>query len=250
MTYLKASLMTVALCFTQGSYADSLSSNFSSNKSSLPDRQGVFLAPGWGKLTFKAPVAGSYELPIIEQATDGAVFDSQDKPVSLAELMADKITILSFIYRTCDDVNGCPLSTMVLNKVASKVADEPTLKNQLRLLTLSFDPESDTPEKMREYSESILGNRKIDWRFLTTKSEQQIQPILEAYQQSVVPDVLAKGKAKKFSHLLRVYLIDRNSQVRNIYSLSFLHPDILINDIKTLLMEEDKAKSLATTTNK
>ena len=241
MKFVKYSLMIAALSFAQSGYADN---------SKLPDRQGVYLAPGWGKLAFKAPEAGSYELPIIDQAADGAVFNSQDKAVSLAELMGDKITVLSFIYRTCDDVNGCPLSTMVLNTVGSKVDKEPELKDNLRLLTLSFDPESDTPEAMQKYGESILGKSKIDWHFLTTKSEQQIQPILDAYQQSVVPDVLADGKAKKFSHLLRVYLIDRDSQVRNIYSLSFLHPDILINDIKTLLMEEKKAKSVATSTNK
>lgn len=241
MKFIKYSLIIAALCSAQGGYA---------NKSKLPDRQGVYLAPGWGKLAFKAPDAGSYELPVIDQAADGAAFNSHDKAVSLAELMGDKITILSFIYRTCDDVNGCPLSTMVLNTVGSKIAKEPKLKDKLRLLTLSFDPESDTPEAMQEFGESILGNNKMDWHFLTTKSEQQIQPILDAYQQSVVPDVLADGKAKKFSHLLRVYLIDRNSQIRNIYSLSFLHPDILINDIKTLIMEEEKAKSIAASTNK
>ncbi len=241
MNVVKYSIITAALCFSLSSLADTSASK----PRSLPDRQGVYLAPGWGKLAFTAPAAGSYRLPVIDHASSGMVFDASGEQIDLAELMGDKITILSFIYRTCDDVNGCPLSTMVLNSVGSKLAKEPELSDQLRLLTLSFDPESDTPEAMREYGESIVGNRKIDWRFLTTKSDQQIQPILEAYQQSVVPDVLADGKAKKFSHLLRVYLIDRENQVRNIYSLSFLHPDILINDIKTLLMEAANAKSVA-----
>jgi cytochrome c peroxidase len=243
MKFVSYSLTLAALCLTQSSYADS------PNNNSRTDRQGVYLAPGWGQLEFKAPAAGSYELPVIDRATDGTVLNSKNEMVRLTELMGEKITILSFIYRTCDDVNGCPLSTMVLNTVASKVIKEPSLKDNLRLLTLSFDPESDTPEAMQKYSESILGNRKIDWHFLTTKSDQQIKPILDAYQQSVVPDILANGKAKKFSHLLRVYLIDRSHQVRNIYSLSFLHSDLLINDIKTLLMEED-AKPVASSMNK
>jgi len=238
MNNFKAIVWAAALCVCQSSFA-----------TELPDRQGVYLAPGWGKLSFEAPAAGSYTLPVIDQAAKGKVTDSNNKEVNLSELMGDKITLLSFIYRTCDDVNGCPLSTMVLNTVGSKVSEEPQLNGKLRLLTLSFDPESDTPAAMREYGESIMGNHKIDWRFLTTKPEQNIQTILDAYQQSVVPDVLADGEGRKFSHLLRVYLIDRDKQIRNIYSLSFLHPDLLINDIKTLLMEEASSASLATSTD-
>jgi hypothetical protein len=48
---------------------------------------------------------------------------------------------------------------------------------------------------------------------------------------------LAVDGKGKFSHILRVYLIDQRSQIRNIYNLSFLHPDILVNDVKTLMME-------------
>ena len=37
------------------------------------------------------------------------------------------------------------------------------------------------------------------------------------------------------SHILRVFLIDRQKNIRNIYSPSFLHPDILLADIRTVL---------------
>ena len=202
-------------------------------------RQGVYLAPGWGELSFQAPAAGTYELPVIDTAAGGEVLDSNGKAINLTDLLGEKLTLLSFIYRTCDDVNGCPLSTMVLYTIGSKLAMQPELQDRLRLLTLSFDPQFDTPQVMQDYGESIVGDSEIDWHFLTTASESKIQPILDAYQQSVVADPDAEGVGKrKFSHLLRVYLIDRKNQIRNIYSLSFIHPDILINDVKTLLLEQ------------
>ena len=205
----------------------------------IPGRDGVFLAPGWGKLSFEAPAAGTYELPAIWPAQDGQVLDEDGKPQSLAALMSGKVTLLSFIFRTCDDVNGCPLSTMVLYTIGSKLEKEPEIASKLRMLTLSFDPRFDTPEVMKEYGESIAGGSGMDWHFLTSESEQAIAPILEAYQQTIVADpVESTDQRTKFSHILRVYLIDQKQQVRNIYNLSFLHPDILINDIKTLLMEE------------
>ena len=224
-------ILTAALWSPQGSLAGSDSSK---------GRQGVYLAPGWGKLSFEAPAAGTYTLPIVDTAHGGMVLNTEGEEVELTDLIDNKISILSFIYRTCDDVNGCPLSTMVLNTVGNKLSDEPQLQDKLRLITLSFDPAADTPEVMEEYGESILGDSQTDWHFLTTSSDEKIQPILDAYQQSVVADGVSEdGIQRKFSHLLRVYLIDRNKQVRNIYSLSFLHPDILINDVKTLLMEQN-----------
>jgi len=201
----------------------------------------VFLAPGWGKLSFDAPTPGTYQLPALESASGGQVLDTSGAAQDLDSYLGDKLTLLSFIYRTCDDVNGCPLSTTVLYTVAKRIAEEPALQGQLRLLTLSFDPQGDTPQAMAEYEESILGEAELDWNFLTTKSESELKPILSAYQQSVVKDKTSEGGKGKFSHILRVFLIDTEKQIRNIYSLSFLHPDILVNDVKTLIMEQISA---------
>ncbi|MEJ2088601.1 MAG: hypothetical protein P8Y69_09050 [Gammaproteobacteria bacterium] len=40
------------------------------------------------------------------------------------------------------------------------------------------------------------------------------------------------------SHVLRVYLIDAERRIRNIYSVSFLHADTIASDVETLLMEQ------------
>ena len=200
-------------------------------------RQGVYLAPGWGKLSFKAPDPGSYYLPIMQRSTGGKLIATNGQQVDLADLLQDKVTLLSFIYRTCDDVNGCPLSTMVLRTVASRMGKEPDLAEELRLVTISFDPLNDTPAAMADYEKSIADGIGLDWHFLTSESDEKIEPILEAYEQFVVRDVSSVDGKGKFSHILRVYLIDQRSQIRNIYNLSFLHPDILVNDVKTLMME-------------
>ena len=195
------------------------------------------LAPGYSPLKFKAPEAGSYTLPIIGKAADGTVLTSTNNKVQLHDLMGDKIVLLSFIYSTCSDVNGCPLATAVLHKIKNRLQKEPLVAEKLRLLTLSFNPEHDTPEAMAHYGEG-LQSKTLDWQFLTTQSEQQLQPILDQYQQSIQKIYDTEGNfTGTFSHILRVYLIDTNKQFRNIYSVSFLHADTLINDVKTLLTE-------------
>ncbi len=197
------------------------------------------LAPGYNPLKFIPPKAGSYSLPIISQAKDGTVLTTENNKKQLHSFMGDKLALLSFIYSTCSDINGCPLATAVFHKINNRLQKEPQLAKKLRLLTLSFNPEHDKPKAMRQYAKGF-SNDIVDWQFLTTQSEQQLKPILDHYQQSIQKIYDDKGNfTGTFSHILRVYLIDTNKNIRNIYSVSFLHADTLINDVKTLLLEPD-----------
>lgn len=205
-----------------------------------PPTQQQILAPGYGALEFSAPEPGSYMLPVLGSAADGNVLDTQGKTLTLHSLMGDKVVLLSFIYSTCSDVNGCPLATAVLHKIKNRLKKELELAEKLRLVTLSFNPKHDTPEVMQHYAQE-LQDKGVEWRFLTTQSEQDLQPILEHYKQNIQKIYDAQERfTGTFSHILRVYLIDKNKQLRNIYSVAFLHPDTLINDIKTLLQTEQK----------
>jgi len=211
----------------------------------MPAQQQQVLAPGYGSLQFTAPEPGTYLLPALGAAADGNVLDSEGKATTLHKLMGDKVVLLSFIYSTCSDVNGCPLATAVLHKIKNRLKKEPELAAKLRLLTLSFNPGHDTPEMMKHYGQE-LQDKGVEWRFLTTASEQDLQPILDHYKQNIEKVYDAQGKdTGTFSHILRVYLIDKDKQLRNIYSVSFLHPDTLINDIKTLLLAEPKKPKAA-----
>lgn len=199
------------------------------------------LAPGYGTLQYTAPEPGTYRLPPFGEAADGVVINSDAQETTLYELMGEKIVLLSFIYSTCSDVNGCPLATAVFHKIKRRLKKEPELAQKIRLLTLSFNPEYDTPDRMKKYSHGLRGEG-VEWEFLTTASEKELQPILDHYQQNIQKEYDAQGNfLGTFSHILRVYLIDRNKQLRNIYSVSFLHPDTLINDMKTLLMAPSPA---------
>jgi cytochrome c peroxidase len=150
--------------------------------------------------------------------------------------------LLSFIYTTCSDATGCPLATAVLRRVASRIAQEPGVVGKVRLITLSFDPDHDTPEVMRRYAAAVMpaaDDHSDRWVFLTTASPGDLQPILQSYGQYVVREHDANGHdTGTISHLLKVFLIDRERRVRNIYGVSFLHPQILVNDIRTLLGED------------
>ncbi len=197
----------------------------------------VPLAPGYGALGFAPPVPGSYALPVVQQAADGDILLSSGEPARLHELLGDKLVLLSFIYSNCSDVNGCPLATAVLQGVKQAMAKDATLAENLRLVTLSFDPQHDTPEVMALYGRT-LGRGTGDWLFATTASSAGLAPILSGYNQPIQVMLDANGTpTDAFNHLLKVYLVDRARRIRNIYSVAFLHRDVLLADVRTLLME-------------
>lgn len=197
------------------------------------------LAPGYGNLDFAAPAAGSYRLPPLGLAGDGEVLLSSGEPARLHELFDDHVVLLSFIYTSCSDVNGCPLATHVLARTLHQVRDDPQVHDQLRVLSLSFDPAHDSPAVLAAYGSGFTDDYP-DWYFATTASEAALRPILDAYDQNRIREIDAQGRPTgSFAHNLRVLLIDRHQRIRNIYSVSFLHPDILLNDIRTLLLEEE-----------
>jgi cytochrome c peroxidase len=195
-------------------------------------------APGYRPLAFAAPVAGTYELRSLGEAADGPLLDDAGRPLRLHDLFGDRIAVLSFVYTTCHDTNGCPLASFVLAGVQSRLLATPTVRDHVRMITVTFDPDHDRPDVMRAYG-ARLRTAPVDWRFLTARSEAELAPTLAAYGQSVRKDYDADGKyLGTISHVLRVYLVDRKERIRNIYSTSYLHPDLLLADIETLLAEE------------
>ncbi|HEX2500567.1 MAG TPA: SCO family protein [Methylomirabilota bacterium] len=198
------------------------------------------------RFDFDAPRPGTYRLPVVKPAADGAVVDAAGHPRRLREALAGKVVVLSFIFTRCSDANGCPLATAVLHRLHTATADDPELARNLKLVTLSFDPAHDTPGTMARYGAvAATRERRSAWEFLTTSSERELAPILAGYGQLVqrpagplVPGVTAASP----THLLRVYLIDRQQRVRNIYGLDFLDPRLLMADVQTLLLEERQAQ--------
>lgn len=193
-------------------------------------------------LEYAPPPPGSYVLHRIMRAPDGPVLGLDGRSRPLSRYTRGQITLLGFIYTTCVDPEGCPLAYRVFDALKEAIVANPALHAKVRFVTLSFDPARDTPEAMRHYA----GSRAVDkggglrWYFLTTGSARALMPLVEGFGQDVRVTVdRSSGRPRReLSHVLKVFLIDRAGDVREIYSSNFLHPQVVLNDIETLLMEE------------
>jgi cytochrome oxidase Cu insertion factor (SCO1/SenC/PrrC family) len=190
---------------------------------------------------YDAPVPGSYTLPVIKPAADGALLDSAGKAVRLSALTRGRVTVMSFIYTRCAAAKACPYATGVLRELHRESAEAAELAKSLRLVSMSFDPANDTPARMAGYSMLAASRTNAaPWHFVTTKSQTELQPILAAYGQAVGKKQNPLDPTGPLNHTLRVFLVDVKGNIRNIYSFGTLDPRLVLADIRTLMMEENR----------
>jgi len=192
-------------------------------------------------MDYVPPPAGSYALHVIERAPDGEVVGPDGRGHRLSQYTRGRVTLLSLIYTYCTEPTGCALAYEAGVEVKQRIVADKRLHGRAQFVSLSFDPLNDTHESMRAYGgQHAADGGPLPWHFLTTRSMRALQPILEGFGQEIEVERDAQGRATRtISHMLKLFLIDRQGRVREIYSTEFLHPEAMLNDIRTLLMEED-----------
>jgi cytochrome c peroxidase len=185
---------------------------------------------------YTPPAPGTYTLPVIDTVGDHPLLDADGRATRLFTLTDTRIALVAFVYTACVEAVGCPVSNAVLHQIDRAVADDAALAGEVTLLTVSFDPERDTPEKMAR--QRTLHAPRSRWLFATGGSEAELRPLLDDFDQPVAKLRFEDGVwTGLFRHVLKVFLLDREHRVRSIYSTGFLHPALVLNDLKTLRAE-------------
>ena len=99
---------------------------------------------------------------------------------------------------------------------------------------------------MHIYGHGLAGDAAFPWDFLTTYSVRFLKPILLGFGQDVEVELDEAGRATRtLTHMLKVFLIDEKARVREIYSAAFLHPDVMLNDLRMLALQSNAADTQA-----
>ena len=75
-----------------------------------------------------------------------------------------KVVVLTFIYTRCPIPDFCPLMDRKFSELAQHLSAFPNRAKDIRLISLSFDPDHDTPEVLREHAR-IRGAAPPLWSF-------------------------------------------------------------------------------------
>jgi protein SCO1/2 len=190
------------------------------------------------RMEFIPPPAGSYKLQRIQPVSDAVFLDGAGHAVRLSALTQGKITLLTFFYTYCVDPLGCPFAHTTLANLRDRVTGDRSLAGRVRFVSVSLDPTHDTPAAVANYGRGFTVDPTFEWRFLTARRVPELLPVLDDFGQDVSVDIDERGRATRaLHHMLKMFLIDARGEVREIYTLAFLQPQVMFNDIKTLALE-------------
>jgi protein SCO1/2 len=91
-------------------------------------------------------------LEIGDPVPDFTMSSQDGKTVKLSDLRG-YIVVLTFIYTRCPLPEFCPLMDKKFSELAQRLSAFPGRANKIRLISLSFDPEHDTPDLLRKHAQ-------------------------------------------------------------------------------------------------
>jgi protein SCO1/2 len=87
-----------------------------------------------------------------ETVPDFAMTTQDGSVVKLSELRGN-VVVLTFIYTRCPLPDFCPLMDRKFADLSQKISTFPARSKKIRLISLSFDPEHDTPDVLRKHAQ-------------------------------------------------------------------------------------------------
>jgi len=133
---------------------------------------------------------------VLLEDQDGRIFSLKDYP--------DKLVAVEFIYTRCATV--CSTLGMGFRRIVDSIPAA-ALERDFVLVSISFDPQNDTPAKLKAYGRRF-GADGEGWRIARVCSEADLKTVLAAFGITVIPDGMGG-----FEHNAAIHLLDRSGRL-------------------------------------
>jgi len=146
-----------------------------------------------------------------------------------------KALAITFIYRECPLPTACIQMSKHFSDMANQIASDPDAKENIRLLSISFDPTRDTPEKLKQYGLGYLGKDATDnltvWN-LAVGTDKEVRAVADFFGLSYETDAADKTQ---INHSLVTAVIAPDGKVTRIFSGGRWTPDDVLAELKRTL---------------
>ena len=180
------------------------------------------------KPDYKPPVI--YHVPAPGDEVPDFALRNQDGRVIHTRQFRGETLLLTFIYTRCPLPNFCPLITHNFAVIHQQLAANPALYAKTQLLCISFDPEHDTPARLRAYGEQYMGSDAKDafahWEF-AVPTKPVLLELAKYFDVGISP-----GPDDTITHTLSTTLIDAQGKVVHFYPGNEWTPDEVMADVR------------------
>jgi protein SCO1/2 len=146
-----------------------------------------------------------------------------------------KALLLNFIYTNCPLPDYCPLMSKNFAQVQNRLAD--SLQSGVQLLSVSFDPENDTPEVLRAYARRYDADT-TNWTF-ATGTKKQVERITNRF------GVFTQQEGGQITHNLRTVLIGPKGHIQRIWRGNDWQPQAAGRAVQRVLRASEGTKPRA-----
>ncbi len=168
-----------------------------------------------------------------DPAPDFQLLDQDQRPLTLASLRGFFV-VLDFVYTDCP--GPCPILTS--SHVTLQRSLTPELRARTRFISISLDPEKDTPQVLRRYG-AARGVDFTTWSFLTGPPA-QVAEVAARYGVGTV-----RAPDGTINHLVITFLIDADGQISQRYIGLEHPPEELAGDLGKLLRASTETSARA-----
>jgi protein SCO1/2 len=162
-----------------------------------------------------------------EAVPDGKFLDQDGKATTFAAFKGSPVA-MTFIYTRCPLPTFCPLMDLHFVTLQQTLKADPALKNA-RLVTVSFDPTTDTPAVLKKHANSLNADL-ARWTFLTGDRD-DVDQFAARFGVSVSR---ALNDARDITHNLRTAVIGADGKLVKVYTGNDWSPDQVLADLKKL----------------
>jgi protein SCO1/2 len=170
-----------------------------------------------------------------DQITDFTLVNQDGKPIRLSQYKGRGVA-LTFVYTRCPQPDQCTLMSTNFAAIEQELQQSKDVYAKTHLLSITFDPEYDTPKVMRSYGASHSGRYSDEvfkhWEFATGTAE-QVKAIAEYFGVRSFKDS-ATGK-EELIHSLRTAVIDPQGRLVKLYRGNEWKPADIAADLKSLV---------------
>lgn len=171
--------------------------------------------------------------PVLLTLPEWSLTDSEGRPFGSAELRGE-VYVASFFFTRCTSI--CPLIMKAVSRLQSAYRERGI--EGIRLVSITVDPEHDTPEVLREYAEKIQAE-PARWTLLTGDLE-AIRALLEdGFKVPVGEGTTATG-VFDIAHTGKLVLVDREGRIRGYYDIDDMGLDEVFHRSRHVLAETSR----------
>ena len=150
--------------------------------------------------------------PVIVELPDFALVDQDGHPFG-PEQMEGKVWVVGFVFTRCQSL--CPPLSQAMVHFQKTYVAASRMEADVNLLTVSVDPEYDTPERLKAYAQA-LGADLDSWTFVTgTKAEIQ-HFVVDGFKFAVGEGKQDEAGVFDIAHSAKLAAVDRYGKVRHL----------------------------------